>query len=146
VSARRAVAPRNTVSDDSDRPKRRSRSSPNYRRTASTRALRVIPSREQHRGLAGGSALGPHRREAFIAPADDLERLLFGCSILHCLPVGMLGEGAAGTGTVMRADTVRRYAQAAGFSDVDVLPIENDFYRYYRLTPQVRQMPDPQSR
>jgi hypothetical protein len=35
----------------------------------------------------------------------------------------------------MRADTVRRYAEAAGFSDVDILPIENDFYRYYRLTP-----------
>jgi 2-polyprenyl-3-methyl-5-hydroxy-6-metoxy-1,4-benzoquinol methylase len=91
------------------------------------------------RGLladGGGVLLGDERvGETFIAPADDLERFLFGCSILHCLPVGMVGEGAAGTGTVMRADTVRRYAEAAGFSNVDILPIENDFYRYYRLTP-----------
>jgi SAM-dependent methyltransferase len=91
------------------------------------------------RGLLtdGGMVLLADERvgDAFNAPADDLERFLFGCSILHCLPVGLVGEGAAGTGTVMRADTVRRYGEAAGFSDVHILPIENDFYRYYRLTP-----------
>jgi hypothetical protein len=80
--------------------------------------------------LVGDERVG----EAFTAPADDVERFLFGCSILHCLPVGMVGEGAAGTGTVMRADTVRRYAEAAGFSAVETAPIDNDFYRYYRLT------------
>jgi ubiquinone/menaquinone biosynthesis C-methylase UbiE len=81
--------------------------------------------------LVGDERVG----EAFTAPADDLERFYFGFSILHCLPVGMVGEGAAGTGTVMRPGTVRQYAEAAGFASVDVLPIENDFYRYYRLTP-----------
>jgi hypothetical protein len=35
----------------------------------------------------------------------------------------------------MRADTVRRYAEEAGFGSFEVLPIENDFYRFYRLTP-----------
>ncbi len=35
----------------------------------------------------------------------------------------------------MRPGTVRRYAEAAGFTGVDILPIDNDFYRYYRLTP-----------
>jgi hypothetical protein len=63
------------------------------------------------------------------------ENLLGSFSILHCLPVGMVGDGAAGTGTVMRADTVRRYAEEAGFESFEVLPIENDFYRFYRLTP-----------
>jgi ubiquinone/menaquinone biosynthesis C-methylase UbiE len=81
--------------------------------------------------LVGDERVG----EAFTAPADDLERFYFGFSILHCLPVGMIGDRAAGTGTVMRPDTIRRYAEAAGFSRVDILPIENDFYRYYRLTP-----------
>jgi SAM-dependent methyltransferase len=80
--------------------------------------------------LVGDERVG----EAFTAPADDLERFYFGFSILHCLPVGMVGEGAAGTGTVMRPDTVRHYAEAAGFTGVDILPIDNDFYRYYRLT------------
>jgi 2-polyprenyl-3-methyl-5-hydroxy-6-metoxy-1,4-benzoquinol methylase len=73
--------------------------------------------------------------DSFPALGDDMERLYYGFSILHCLPVGMVGEGAAGTGTVMRAETVRRYAEEAGFSGCEVLPIENDFYRFYRLTP-----------
>jgi hypothetical protein len=33
----------------------------------------------------------------------------------------------------MRADTVRRYAAEAGFADVEVLPVEHDFFRLYRL-------------
>jgi 2-polyprenyl-3-methyl-5-hydroxy-6-metoxy-1,4-benzoquinol methylase len=73
--------------------------------------------------------------DAFHAPADDLERFYYGISVLHCLPVGMVGESPAGTGTVMRADTVRRYATEAGFSRFDVLPVENEFYRFYRLRP-----------
>ncbi len=54
---------------------------------------------------------------------------------MHCLPVGMVGENAAGTGTVMRAGTVRRYAEEAGFGGFQALAIENDFYRFYRLAP-----------
>jgi 2-polyprenyl-3-methyl-5-hydroxy-6-metoxy-1,4-benzoquinol methylase len=73
--------------------------------------------------------------DAFTGAGDDVERLCYGFSILHCLPVGMVGEGAAGTGTVMRKDTVRRYAEEAGFDGFEVLPIENDFYRFYRLKP-----------
>jgi SAM-dependent methyltransferase len=87
--------------------------------------------------VEGGSVVVGDERVAdvFTAPGDDMERLYYGFSILHCLPVGMVGEGAAGTGTVMRADTVRRYAEEAGFAGFEVLPIENDFYRFYRLTP-----------
>ena len=73
--------------------------------------------------------------DTFTAPAEELERFYYGVSVLHCLPVGMVGEDPAGTGTVMRADTVRRYAAEAGFSEVEVLPIESDFYRFYRLVP-----------
>jgi SAM-dependent methyltransferase len=73
--------------------------------------------------------------DSFSAPGDDLERFYYGFSVLHCLPVGMVGEGAAGTGTVMRAGTVKRYAEKAGLTGFEVLPIENDFYRFYKLTP-----------
>lgn len=73
--------------------------------------------------------------EAFIAPGDDIERLMYGYSVLHCLPVGMAEQPSAATGTVMRPDTLSAYALAAGFSDLDVLPIENDFWRFYRLNP-----------
>jgi redox-sensitive bicupin YhaK (pirin superfamily) len=47
----------------------------------------------------------------------------------------MLDQDSAGTGTVIRPDTVRSYAAAAGFSHVEVLPIEHDFWRFYRLVP-----------
>ena len=73
--------------------------------------------------------------DAFRAPADDLERFYYGISVLHCLPVGMVGESPAGTGTVMRAATVERYASEAGFSSFEILPIENEFFRLYRLRP-----------
>ena len=83
----------------------------------------------------GGSVVIADERvaDAFAAPADELERFYYGFSILHCLPVGMVGEDAAGTGTVMRAETVRRYGEEAGFGRFEVLGIENDFYRFYRL-------------
>jgi 2-polyprenyl-3-methyl-5-hydroxy-6-metoxy-1,4-benzoquinol methylase len=82
----------------------------------------------------GVALIGDERTEdAFTAPASEVERLFYGFSLFHCLPVGMIGEGAAGTGTVIRADTVRRYAEDAGFSSCTVLPIENDFWRFYLL-------------
>jgi 2-polyprenyl-3-methyl-5-hydroxy-6-metoxy-1,4-benzoquinol methylase len=91
------------------------------------------------RGLLGGGGMmmiGDERtQDAFTAPAGEVERLYYGFSVFHCLPVGMVGEGAAGTGTVMRADSVKRYADEAGFSSCEVLPIENDFWRFYLLKP-----------
>jgi sugar phosphate isomerase/epimerase len=37
------------------------------------------------------------------------------------------------TGTVLRAPTVARWAAAAGFTGFEVLPIDNPFWRFYRL-------------
>jgi SAM-dependent methyltransferase len=73
--------------------------------------------------------------ERFSPEAGDPERLHYGFSVLHCLPVGMKGENAAGTGTVMRPDTVRRYATDAGFGVCEILPIDHPFWRFYLLTP-----------
>lgn len=71
--------------------------------------------------------------ETFYAPGDDIERAMYGFSLCHCLPVGMADPPSAGTGTVMRPDTLRNYAQQAGFRDIAILPIENDFWRFYQL-------------
>lgn len=91
------------------------------------------------RRLAGddGTVLVMDERvsDSFSAPADDVERLMYGFSVLCCLPTGMDHDHPVGTGTVMREDTVREYAGAAGFGDVEVLGIENDFFRVYRLYP-----------
>jgi SAM-dependent methyltransferase len=90
------------------------------------------------RGLlaGGGSVIVGDERTAdrFSLDAGDVERLYYGFSVLHCLPVGMVGSDPAGTGTVMRESTVRRYAAEAGFTGFEVLPVENDFWRFYRLT------------
>jgi 2-polyprenyl-3-methyl-5-hydroxy-6-metoxy-1,4-benzoquinol methylase len=91
------------------------------------------------RGLLGEGGLvliGDERtEEEFTAPASEVERLFYGFSVFHCLPVGMVGEGAAGTGTVIRPQTVKDYARQAGFSSCEVLPIEHDFWRFYLLRP-----------
>jgi 2-polyprenyl-3-methyl-5-hydroxy-6-metoxy-1,4-benzoquinol methylase len=64
---------------------------------------------------------------------DPMQRFFYAASVLHCLPVGRSEPGSAATGTVMRAATLERYAEAAGFASVDVLPIEHDAFRFYRL-------------
>jgi 2-polyprenyl-3-methyl-5-hydroxy-6-metoxy-1,4-benzoquinol methylase len=73
--------------------------------------------------------------EAFQPCAETWEQILYGFSILHCLPAGMVDQPSAATGTVMRASTVQRYAQEAGFSRVEILPIDHFFFRFYRLYP-----------
>jgi SAM-dependent methyltransferase len=73
--------------------------------------------------------------EAFAAPGDDLERFMYGWSITTCLPDGRSRQPSRATGTVMRPDTLRAYARDAGFGSVEILPVENDFFRFYRLTP-----------
>jgi 2-polyprenyl-3-methyl-5-hydroxy-6-metoxy-1,4-benzoquinol methylase len=74
--------------------------------------------------------------ERFEAPGDDLERLMYGFSVVHCLAVGRADhDHSAATGTVMRPHKLRQYAEAAGFGHVETLAIENDFWRFYRLDP-----------
>ncbi len=85
----------------------------------------------------GGALLVADERvaERFAAPGDEVERLMYGYSVMHCLPVARCEEPSAMTGTVMRPDTLRAYASEAGFASVEILPIENDFWRFYRLDP-----------
>ena len=71
--------------------------------------------------------------EEFEAPANEVDRLFYGYSLLVCLPDGLSHPDSAATGTVMRPGTLRRYAREAGFADIEVLPLENDFFRFYRL-------------
>lgn len=85
----------------------------------------------------GGSVLIADERvaETFTAPGDELDRFDYGWSILHCLPASRAESPSAATGTVMRSPTLRRYAAEAGFREVDVLPIQDDFWHFYRLVP-----------
>jgi 2-polyprenyl-3-methyl-5-hydroxy-6-metoxy-1,4-benzoquinol methylase len=72
--------------------------------------------------------------DEFTAPASDLERYLYGWSVLACLPGAMDDPGTAATGAVMRPATLGRYAREAGFSSVEALPLETENWRFYRLS------------
>jgi 2-polyprenyl-3-methyl-5-hydroxy-6-metoxy-1,4-benzoquinol methylase len=71
--------------------------------------------------------------DTFTPTGNDVEWMMYGWSVLHCLPVGMADQPSVGTGTVMRTDTLRKYVHEAGFREVEVLPIDNFFFRIYRL-------------
>lgn len=85
----------------------------------------------------GGSVLVMDENvlETFAAPSNDVERLMYGSSILLCLPNCLAESPSAATGTVMRPATLRRYAIEAGFREVEILPIAHDLFRFYRLRP-----------
>ena len=70
---------------------------------------------------------------SFSPNENDIDWMMYGWSVLHCLPVGMANPPAVGTGTVMRAGTLQSYALEAGFQSIEILPIDNFFFRFYRL-------------
>ena len=83
----------------------------------------------------GGTLIVADERteDAFAPNASETERLFYGYSVLTCLPSGMVDRPSAATGTVMRRDTFEGFAREAGFERVDVLPLEHDFLRFYRM-------------
>jgi 2-polyprenyl-3-methyl-5-hydroxy-6-metoxy-1,4-benzoquinol methylase len=73
--------------------------------------------------------------EEFIAPASLEERYHYAWSVVSCLPAAMDDPDTAATGAVMRPATLRRYALEAGFKDLEILPVQAEMLRFYRLTP-----------
>ena len=71
--------------------------------------------------------------EEFTAPASPRERTEYAWSVVSCLPGAMADPQTAATGAVMRPPMLRKYARQAGFRDVQILPIETDYWRFYRL-------------
>jgi len=72
--------------------------------------------------------------DSFTGSGDEIEKLMYGFSILICLPDGLSSKPSAGTGTVMRPSTLRGYAEEAGFTGFRSLG-EAGFFRFYELSP-----------
>ncbi len=73
--------------------------------------------------------------DTFTAPGEDTDRLMYGFSLLMCLPDGRASLPSAATGTVMRTETLRAYAEQAGFATCEVMPIDGfGLWRFYRLS------------
>jgi hypothetical protein len=81
--------------------------------------------------LVADEAVAP----SFTAPGDDLERMMYGWSISHCLPASLAEQPSAAIGTVIREGTVRELAAQAGFGTVEVLDVDGGFFRLYALRP-----------
>lgn len=72
--------------------------------------------------------------EEFVPDGDPVQRLLYGFSLLICLPDAMSGNPETATGTVIRPSTMDRYAREAGFGGARPLGVAHDFWRFYELT------------
>jgi hypothetical protein len=85
-------------------------------------------------GASGAVLVADERTEdTFTVPTNEMERFFYAFSTLHCLAVSMQ-DGGAGTGTVIRADTLRSYAHDAGFTEVEVLPVDHPQFVLYLLS------------
>ena len=87
--------------------------------------------------LAAGASIvivDTKTNDRFEPPSDLQERYWYGWSVMDCLH-GSLQGGGVGTGTVMRPATLRGYAREAGLTRVEILPIDHDTWRFYRLRP-----------
>ncbi|GAB2474928.1 class I SAM-dependent methyltransferase [Promicromonospora xylanilytica] len=73
--------------------------------------------------------------DSFAPDGDEIERLMYGFSLFVCLPDGRSSRPSVATGTVMRPPRLRQYAEAAGFTELETLPIEDfSFFRFYRIS------------
>ena len=72
--------------------------------------------------------------EGFAAPGDDLERIMYGFSLFVCLPDSLSHQPSVGHRNGHAPRHPARYARAAGFADLEILPIEDfGFFRFYSL-------------
>lgn len=70
----------------------------------------------------------------FEAPGNEIERIMYGWSVVHCLPASKAEIPSAALGTALRPSTVEALASEAGLDQFEILPIENPLFRFYRLS------------
>ena len=68
-------------------------------------------------------------------PGDEVQRFFAAASVVWCTPQGRVDETSEVVGAVMRPAKLRELAELAGFSSVEILPIEHPFWKFYRLNP-----------
>jgi SAM-dependent methyltransferase len=87
--------------------------------------------------LPGGTVIVMDEAAAdtLTAPGDALQRFFGAASALWCLPQGLVGPNPEPIGTLMRTDMLADLADRAGYAKSEVLPVEHDVWRFYRLTP-----------
>jgi ubiquinone/menaquinone biosynthesis C-methylase UbiE len=64
---------------------------------------------------------------------DPMESFFASVSATWCLPQSRVVPDCEAPGTVMRPATLEAFARRAGWSGIEVLPIEHAVFRFYRL-------------
>lgn len=87
--------------------------------------------------LADGGVLivADERTGDSVTEPGPVDSFFYTASVLYCLPQSLAEQPSEAIGTVIRASTMKSLARRAGFSKVEIAPIENDFWRFYRLIP-----------
>jgi SAM-dependent methyltransferase len=85
----------------------------------------------------GGTVLVVDERvdETFTPAGDEVQRFFAAASAIWCVPQGRVDTDPKPIGAVIRPADMRDLAGRAGYSHVDIVPIEHPFWRFYRLTP-----------
>ena len=73
--------------------------------------------------------------DEFAPRGDVLERMMYGWSVIHCLPASMAEKDSAAIGTVLRRGLVEQMALSAGFGSVETPDVDGGFFRIYVLRP-----------
>ena len=82
----------------------------------------------------GGTVIVMDERVGETLNASDPTETFFAtASVLWCLPQGRVEPDSEAVGTVMRPGRFRGIASKAGWSGVEILPIDHPFWRFYRL-------------
>lgn len=73
--------------------------------------------------------------DKFTTNGGELERMMYGWSVTHCLPAALAEEPSAALGTVIRAPIVKELATQAGFTSFERLDVDAGFFQLYVLRP-----------
>jgi 2-polyprenyl-3-methyl-5-hydroxy-6-metoxy-1,4-benzoquinol methylase len=83
----------------------------------------------------GAVLVGDVKIKDKLEERNDLAgRLYYNFSVLICLPQSMEHPNSKATGAAMTPSTFEKYAKEAGFSKIEILPIEHLIWQFYRLT------------
>jgi len=84
----------------------------------------------------GAVLVGDVKMEDKLQDKNDFaSRLYYNFSVLLCLPQSLIYPHSEATGAAMTPSTFKKYANGAGFSKIDTLPIEHFIWKFYRLSP-----------